>query len=152
MHCKEHYENKCENCLHEFCTAEELSSHQQQECERLIEIESNELDCKPTVVDYTNSEGDNQTAENQAIELKYSDRVPDHFERPLPDDKNKTDEMVSAEIVDKSIQNSNSTVLTRGKHPCALCDRTYNFRAALTRHLNVHQKKRFFKCFICKKS
>lgn len=61
-------QHKCVICWHNFCSIDELDAHRQQECERLIEIDSNAAECKPTAVDFTESECDIETGEKQAID------------------------------------------------------------------------------------
>lgn len=66
---KQTSEYKCEICSQRFHTMAQLNEHHQQHgCEGLIEIESNTLDCKPTVVDFTDPECHTVNKENQAID------------------------------------------------------------------------------------
>lgn len=62
-------EHKCEICCHRFDTVVKLNEHRQQQgCEGLIDIVSNDINFKPTVVDFTDSECDLMTDECPAID------------------------------------------------------------------------------------
>lgn len=170
-HCQHHCENICEICSHKFSTAKELYVPRQQGCEGLIEIESNVKDCKPTVVDFTNSECYIQTDENnQAPEndsnviveqSTYSNRVTDRLEQQRAADENKIGNMVTRRIIgkkplqkknrDDKIRRSNETASNK-QYPCEFCDRIYGCKSSLMRHLHVHQDKRPIRCALCNKS
>lgn len=147
--------HKCEICSHKFPTVANLNAHRQQGCEALIEISSVAMDCKPTAVDFMNSQCDIETAENQAKDIERvidmqstSSKYVINPKQKKPGDGHKLLQygMETGEVVQSDQETS------RTRYPCELCDKVYTTIVRLTKHRHTHMDERPFKCKLCDKS
>lgn len=135
----------CEFCSKEFFTVTELNAHRQQECDLLIEMESNRANYKPSAVDLTESESDMETRENQA-----TDDVDDD----------------SSDVVDEKSTNSECITNRHGQKKCdriaaatkktynrEKCDRPFRFHSKLEKLDVMHSSTNNgqFECELCKR-
>lgn len=166
-HCEQQSENTCEICSHEFCTIEELSAHRQQGCERLIDFDSNIMECNPTVADFTNYDIDPGLDETHATDYEFDVDTPSKYSECVAvridhqsNDLN-TFRLDPADIDKKpsnTTNNKNNATeqsdrkVSNKQHTCEMCNRIFSSASNLKKHQHIHSDQRPFKCPLCNKS
>lgn len=126
----------CDICLQIFRTVSDFDAHRRQGCESLIEIDSNEVDFKPTPVDFINAKCDKEFDENHGTNddsakineaTKISEKVAE-----CPKKKDDVNRSLKKKGTNKIIENSkdqkNIVKINRkrsdvGIWPCPFCDK-----------------------------
>lgn len=119
---------KCDICSREFCTVVELDEHRQQQgCEGLIKVESNTLDCKPTVVDFSHPQCDVKIDTDEAAE--YDLNVSGQFRIIANQQKHWSSDMIERTQTKKRVRitrklrEKNAPTNERSLN-CQLCDKS----------------------------
>lgn len=117
-------EHKCEICSHEFFAVAELIAHQQQGCEGLIDIDPIAMDCKPTAIDFTNSECESQMEDNYNGTNVIDEQTTGTKEKKRKRPRNVAKSSESKKISDK-LQPLDKKALKKVPLKCQLCDKLY---------------------------
>lgn len=135
----------------------ELYANRQQECERLIEVES--MDFKPSATDY-NSECESDGRSNHAFDDDLnSDDTSKHSENFLAkppkqqlNNEGKPSRNKTKQINKTKTKQKNEKAPSNQLYSCKMCDRTFGCSTNLKKHEFVHTDTRPFQCPLCSKS
>lgn len=119
---------KCDICSLELSTVAELDVHLEQGCEGLIDIESNIIDCKPTVVDLNT---DFHANDANAVANDFVDLIEKQSGRS-------TNALKRRKINEKSLKLPPKESQRQQQPKCIECDETFSTKSNLARH---HRRK-----------
>lgn len=145
-HWKKQNQNKCEICLHEFCTATELNAHR-----GLIDFGSIAMDCEPTALDSSEFECDIEINKNQAIddEPTNSKSVINRYEGKKKKKSGNRNHLLQNQKRDNMAEQQSDEQTSNKQFPCENCDRVYETASDLICHKLLKKCKRLFKCPLC---
>lgn len=144
MHSNNKSENKCENCMREFCTTIQLYEHKQFECEPPTMGQSN-----------SNVSSDFNQNEQRHIGLASSTQMEDRINQPIPKASMSHDLNAQfASMVGQMLRTTGPFLISkrsRSSFECDECGRIFSKKSNLLQHRMIHTDERPFECWLCHK-
>lgn len=145
--CSRQIDHECEICSQEFRTAVELNAHRRQGCEGLIEIRSNVVECKPTVIDC-----DDKLTSQSPLKQRKTNRVIMSSEKHQCSECGrrftKKSNLARHHRLIHSIEAQRNRK-AKSVHNCEVCGRQCENELGLKLHRRTHTDEHPFRCDEC---